>query len=231
MRNFLLDKRFQLKYTGFLVGITLVLSLALGLVLWRTSSAVIEQSQQVVQRGREVVTESKKVSAVVEMTINDDPDYKDNPALKAAFDEGASKQNKRLLQQQKQLELQDKELKQRRTTYASALTGILALLVIGIGMAGIVVTHRIAGPIFKMKRQFRELGEGKMKMPYPLRKGDELVEFFAGFETMVKSLRDRQAQEIATLDEAIGKLESKVSADDLAPLHELRATMQAELDG
>ena len=39
---------------------------------------------------------------------------------------------------------------------------MLALLVIAIGFAGIVFTHKIAGPIFKMKRLLRQVGEGKL---------------------------------------------------------------------
>ncbi|MFW5740656.1 MAG: hypothetical protein ACOC1F_09860, partial [Myxococcota bacterium] len=47
-RNYLLDPRFQLKYTGLLVLIAILLSGVLGAQLWITSQAVIEQSQQAV---------------------------------------------------------------------------------------------------------------------------------------------------------------------------------------
>src|SRR5688572_20916941 len=82
-RNYLLDQRFQLKYTGLLVGITLALSVALGLILWRASSEIIEQSQQAVaqgqetvrqgqetvKRGHQVLDQSRRVSQVVAMNI------------------------------------------------------------------------------------------------------------------------------------------------------------------
>ncbi|MEP7125893.1 MAG: HAMP domain-containing protein, partial [Byssovorax sp.] len=82
-KNYLIDRNFQLKYTAFLVGIALALSVILGLILWRTSSEVIEQSQSAVEQGREtvkqgqqtidrgkqVLVQSRRVSQVVAMNI------------------------------------------------------------------------------------------------------------------------------------------------------------------
>lgn len=180
-KNYLLDPHFQLKYTGYLVLIALALSAALGIILWRTSDAVISQSQksvslgeEVVKRGRDVVEESKKVSQVVKMNIVKDPDYKDNPALREAFDEDAKKQDEVLNKQQEDLEAQATRLKEQstqlaeqRSTVAWALTGVLVALVLLIGFAGIIVTHRVAGPIFKMKRHLREVGEGTSRFLVP----------------------------------------------------------------
>lgn len=244
LRNYLLDSHFQLKYTGYLVAIAVVLSAALGIILWRTSEAVIAQSkeavsqgEQVVSLGREVVGESQKVSAVVQFNIVKDPEYSDNPALLEAFKTDASKQDERLRKQQQQLEAQAEalkkqsaDLKQRQRTMFTTLTGVLVLLVLGIGLAGIVVTHKVAGPIFKMKRQIRELGEGHLKIPGKLRKGDELVDFFETFDQTVRSLRARQEGEIAMLDQALDKLEGKVEEKDIEPLHALRKEMRSALD-
>ena len=68
------------------------------------------------------------------------------------------------------------------------------MLVIGVGLAGIVVTHRVAGPIYKMKKQLRDLRKGNYEIPAPLRKGDELVDFFEEFRRMVGELRRRQEE-------------------------------------
>lgn len=243
-KNLLLDKHFQLKYTSYLVGIALVLSVSLGAILWRTSEAVIRQSEetvtqgeQVVERGREVVTESKKVSAVVQMNIVKDPVYSDNPALLEAFQADARKQDEVLQKQQDDLEAQaaalkrrSSEIAERQRTAALALVGVLALLVVFIGLAGIFVTHKVAGPIHKMKRQIREVGEGSLKIPGKLRKGDELVDFFDTFSDMVKSLRERQKAEVDLLETALTRIESKVDKADLEPIYEVKRKMEAALD-
>src|SRR5204862_945941 len=154
LRNYLLDAHFQLKYAAYLVVIAFVLSASLGFILWRTSDAVIAQSResvevggQVVERGRQVVEESKKVNAVVQMNIVRDPAYGDNPALLAAFQADAKENDDRLSAQQQGLEDQSQRLKEQsgklevqQRTIGTALTAILALLVVAVGFAGIVVT-------------------------------------------------------------------------------------------
>lgn len=243
-RNYLLDSHFQLKYTGYLVGIALLFSVSLGLLIWRTSVAVIAQShqavhqgEQVVERGREVVTESQKVSEVVKMNIIKDPVYSDNPALLDAFKSDADKQDERLKAQQQALESQATALREQAASLTDkqhimlyTLVGALSLLVVLIGFAGIFVTHKVAGPIFKMKRQISDVGEGRLKIPGKLRKGDELVEFFETFETMVVNLRQRQEEEIAKLERAIASLEPKAEPGELEPLYQLRNEMKAALD-
>lgn len=244
MKNYLLDAHFQLKYSAYLVGIALLFSVCLGTLLWRTSEAVIAQSTQTVQqgeqvvgRGREVVEESRKVSEVVKMNIVKDPIYSDNPALLEAFRGDADKQDERLKKQQAALEKQAAELKQQavairgqQRTMVITLTTALALLVVLIGFAGIIVTHKVAGPIFKMKRQIREVGEGHLRIPHKLRKGDELVDFFEAFETMVINLRSRQQGEIDKLEKAIKSLEPKAEPGELDPLYELRQQMKDALN-
>jgi nitrogen fixation/metabolism regulation signal transduction histidine kinase len=193
--------------------------------------------EQVVERGRDLVKESKKVNAVVQMNIVRDPAYGDNPALLAAFQADAKDNDDRLSAQQQGLEDQSHRLKEQSTkletqqrTIGTALLVILALLVVGVGLAGIVVTHRVAGPIYKMKKQLQSLGDGNFQIPFPLRKGDELVDFFEAFRTMVKKLRKRQEDEIALLDRAIANLKSKASEEDLKELTSLRQEMQSSLD-
>ena len=55
MRNYLLDPHFQLKYTSYLLAISVTLSLALGTLLWSVSQKVIAQSQETVKQGQETV--------------------------------------------------------------------------------------------------------------------------------------------------------------------------------
>src|SRR5262245_43725113 len=244
LRNYLLDAHFQLKYSGYLVGIALLFSACLGTLLWRTSVEVIAQSaqtvaqgEQVVGRGREVVEESRKVSEVVKMNIVKDPIYSDNPALLEAFKVDADKQDERLKSQQNALENQAAGLKaqaqairDQQRSMLITLTSALTLLVVLIGFAGIFVTHKVAGPIYKMKRQIREVGEGHLRIPNKLRKGDELVDFFEAFETMVVNLRSRQQGEIDKLDKAILTLEPKAEPGELEPLYQLRQEMRDALN-
>ncbi len=243
LRNFLLDSHFQLKYTSYLVAIALALSVSLGAVLWRTSQTMIAQSRQNVERGeqivalgKEVVGESRKVSAVVRMNIVRDPVYQDNPDLLAAFNADAQSQDQRLASQQASLEEQRKLLAEQSLRLADSqslmlwtLVGVLALLVFAVGVAGIVVTHKVAGPIFKMKRQLASVAEGHLDLPSPLRKGDELVDFHHGFRDMVASLRDHRQKQIVVIDQTLAKLEGSPDAQGLGELRKLRDELEASL--
>lgn len=244
LRNYLLNSRFQLKYSGYLVAIALLFSACLGAILWRTSQDVVVQSQkavhqgeQVVAQGREVLRESQKVSAVVQMNIVKDPVYSENPALLEAFMADAAEQDARLVRQQRVLEDQSAALKRQafeldrhQRTLLITLCIALGLLVVLIGLAGIVVTHKVAGPIYKMKRQLREVGSGRLSIPSPLRRGDELVDFFEAFDAMVRNLRRRQELEIEQLERAISSLEPKAEPGELDPLYRVRDEMKAALD-
>jgi methyl-accepting chemotaxis protein len=245
VRNFLLDSGFQLKYAGYLVGITLVLSVSLGAVLWRTSAAVMAQSLQNVERGEqivalgnEVVGESRKVSAVVRMNIVKDPVYQDNPDLLAAFNADSESQDARLEEQQQQLEQQRLDLavqaqrlaaSQQRTLWTLVI--VLTLLVFGMGAAGIVVTHKVAGPIFKMKRQLGDVAKGSLRVPTGLRKGDELVDFHEAFRDMVMQLRTERQRQLETLDAVLTGLDPNTDPERLASLRELRASLEKSLVG
>ncbi len=125
-RNYLLDRRFQLKYTGFIVAVALLLSIALGAILWRTSSEVIEQGQATVERGKQVIEQSRKVSQVVAMNIA--KEYKDDPELAKTFGEAAAKDEEKLLDEQQRLERDAVFLASRQRTLLIGLVAVLSLL-------------------------------------------------------------------------------------------------------
>ncbi len=254
-RNYLLDPQFQLKYTGLLVAIALVLAVGLGVLLWKTSSQVVAQSQNTVEqgketvrqgkvtveRGKQVIEQSRKVSQVVSMNI--EKNYGDQPELAKTFKDEADKDDAKLIDEQKRLEndatfltKQSADLEQQaqavrdgqRNLFIGLVTAMVAL-VVGIGIAGIVFTHKIAGPIFKMKRLMRELATGKLVLREKLRKGDELQHFFDAFEQMVETMRGQQRKEIGRVDTILETLEKDPEAG-VAKLKELRHDMQDHLE-
>jgi nitrogen fixation/metabolism regulation signal transduction histidine kinase len=264
-RNYLLDTHFQLKYTGFLVGIALFLSIALGLIVWNTSRKVVEQSRaaveqgqetverghETVERGKQVLVQSKRVSQVVSMNIA--KEYKDDPELAKTFSESAAEDERKLAEEQIRLERDAADLKkqaeelrakavsmeEQQRIFLVGLWIMLTLLVVTIGVAGIIFTHKIAGPVFKMKRLLRQVGEGKLVLRERLRKGDELQHFFEAFEKMVDALREHQKGEIAKVDAIIAKLDDapvsqrgnkEVDANGMAMLKKLRRDMQAQVE-
>jgi len=236
-RNYLLDRNFQLKYAGFLAGTALLISTALGVLVWETSAEVIAQGQKTVERGHQVLEQSRRVSQVVAMNIA--KEYKDDPELAKTFGEEAAKDEQKLTDEQRRLERDAAFLARQQKQLFVGLVAILSAMVVALGMLGIVFTHKVAGPIFKMKRLLRQVGEGKLVVRERLRKGDELQHFFEVFETMVGELRKHQEAEIARVDRILEKLsEAPLSSrgvkefdeDGVEMLRKLRSEMQSQLE-
>jgi nitrogen fixation/metabolism regulation signal transduction histidine kinase len=73
---------------------------------------------------------------------------------------------------------------------------LLVVLVLTIIIQGFVlffmvikITHRISGPIYVISNYFREIIEGNIPEPRPLRNKDELKEFYNLFIALVESFK------------------------------------------
>jgi nitrogen fixation/metabolism regulation signal transduction histidine kinase len=230
VRNLLIDSRFQLKYTGILVLVAIAVSSLLGGFLYRTSREVVAESARVVDESARVVEESKKVSDVVMMSIKDN--YGQDGDLAQAFNEEAQKSDQKVLEQQKLLIAQQRALVIQQQRMFVSLVAAFAALVLLIGGFGIWFTHKISGPIYKMKILLRQVGDGRLVFQGKLRKGDELQDFFEAFSSMVDKLRDRQGKEVAQLDAAIRMAGAAgASQESLSKVQLVRDEMKRAIDG
>jgi hypothetical protein len=213
-RNYLIDLRFQLKYAGLLVGVVIVISGITGTVLYTTARAVVVESSALVE-------ESKKVSEVSRMNIRDLAS--DSPDLLTEFNREADAHDKVIAEQQE-------SLIRRQRGMLESLTGGLALMVVLIGLLGIYFTHKVAGPLHKMKRLLKQVGEGNLHVDARLRRGDELQDFFGAFTGMVASLRRSENQQLQDVDAGLTALEAGRNADAVAALRRVRDDMKRALD-
>jgi methyl-accepting chemotaxis protein len=213
VRNYLLDSRFQLKYTGFLVGVALVISAITGGVLYTTARAVVTESSALVE-------ESKKVSEVSRMNVRDLAS--DSPELLTEFNRESDTHDRALAAEQALLI-------RRQSRMIAALVGGLALMVLLIGLLGIYFTHKVAGPIYKMKRLLKQVGDGCLSVDARLRRGDELQDFFGAFTQMVSSLRKSETQQLGDVDAALAALEAGRTDETAAALQRVRSAMTKAL--
>ncbi len=231
IKNYLVDSRFQLKYTGFILILTLFISAVLGAFLWRTSQSVVEQSGKVAEQSKKVAEESRKVSDIVKMQIEKDPIYGQDPELAKAFGGGAAVSDAEVKKQQEEVLRQQEGLVTQQTHMRAMIVGVLGIMVVLIGILGIYFTHKVAGPIYKMKLLLGQVGEGKLNFHGRLRKGDELQDFFETFATMVEKLKTRQHGEVEKLEKALEIARTKGATDDvLRALTDVRDEMKRSLD-
>jgi hypothetical protein len=64
--------------------------------------------------------------------------------------------------------------------WAMIATGVL--LVLGLAAYGLKMTHRVAGPLFKVRLYLTKMRQGRFDTVYNLRKGDQLIAFYDHFK-------------------------------------------------
>jgi nitrogen fixation/metabolism regulation signal transduction histidine kinase len=205
VRNYLLDSRFQLKYSGFLVAVAIVISAIVGSVLYATVRAMVIESAKVVEESQKASDESRKVSSVSRMNVRDLAP--ESPELFAEFNREADAYDKSIADQQKAVVDQQESLIRRQRWMIVSLVGGLALMVVLIGLLGIYFTHKVAGPVFKMTQLLREVGKGNLHVAAHLRRGDELQDFFDTFTQMVSGLQDQEKRRLADVEAGIKAIE------------------------
>ena len=229
IKNYLLDAKFQLKWVGRIIFVALAISGLMGIFLYQTSREVTEQSQKVIAQGEALITESQKNSDLVKMQIKDQ--YADSPDLAATFNKSADELDKQLQQKHAALQAQGLKTKSQQQTMMLSLIAGLTLLVVLIGLLGIYFTHKVVGPIYKMKMLLRQVGDGKLNFQGKLRKGDELQDFFEVFAAMVEKLKARQASEVEELEAAMKEAKETGASDaSIAKIAKVRDEMRAALE-
>ena len=105
---------------------------------------------------------------------------------------------------------------------------IILITVVGIGMAAmsifILLSHRIAGPLYRFEKALKEVEDGNLRARVDLRKTDELVTLKEAMNSVFGSMDlrlGRVKKELAGLEElllnpndpqAVSKLKSKLSS-------------------
>jgi hypothetical protein len=100
-----------------------------------------------------------------------------------------------------------------------AAFGVIAvLLAAALGLLGVIITHRVAGPVFVMGHYLEVLAQGRFPRMRTLRRSDELKSFFRIFIEAVDRLKAREADHAAVLEDAVQRLRPHAArAPELQP--------------
>jgi hypothetical protein len=92
------------------------------------------------------------------------------------------------------------------------LACVTVMMACAFALFGVLVTHRVAGPVFVMSHYIQVLAKGRYPMMRPLRKHDELQAFFHQFQIAVEAMRNREVEEADALRDAVLALEPLASS-------------------
>jgi len=92
------------------------------------------------------------------------------------------------------------------TLLLGAFAGIALLRAAALGLLGVVITHRVAGPVFVMGHYLSVLAQGRFPRMRTLRRSDELKAFFRVFIEAVETMKRRESAHVAMLEDALARM-------------------------
>jgi hypothetical protein len=115
-------------------------------------------------------------------------------------------------------------LEQGRKRILWVLIGTGLLLMLGLALYGIKMTHRVAGPLFKVSLYFAKMRDGRLDKVYNLRKGDQLVDFYEHFKLAHSGVVHMEKDDIERIKATIAAAEA-AGIGDHASIGELRTLL------
>jgi ABC-type multidrug transport system fused ATPase/permease subunit len=266
-KNLLINKRYQLRFTLFMVGLTSLLMAGLGIWVMWVANETTEVSMASV-RGEacpkapvigdgapsgsdedgatkpDTVTDGKPAPDAEPRRINVQIDESSMtltppPAQQPAaapphfatphdLADQVSDHWKCELAQTAQIDLLERGRLQN--FWAMVATGLL--LVLGLAAYGLKMTHRVAGPLFKVRLYLSKMRQGRFDTVYNLRKGDQLVEFYDHFKKAHGGVVTMQRTDIDQLSQLIAAAEAAGAGQHpaVAELRELIARKEKSIE-
>ncbi|MFL5320641.1 MAG: signal protein [Myxococcaceae bacterium] len=214
LRNYLLDPSLQLKFAFYAVAVALVVAGLVGTFLYRTTTALFLEMEAAVQARSQAAENSKELgNAALSAELLqhfEDPTFEKQLQSKSKEIDSKYEQEKQAIVAQRQ------DLVRRQRVFTFALIAALLGFAVLTGFASIVLTHRVAGPIFRVRRIVSEVAIGKFDPPtYALRDGDELKELFDDVSKMVTALKGRREETLSQARTLLSLAHEKNAPNDL----------------
>lgn len=108
------------------------------------------------------------------------------------------------------------------------MVGVGVGLVIILSLYLLIMTHKVAGPLYKVSLYFDKMAAKKLGVVTPLREGDMLQDFYASFKEMHESVRAKAQADLVSMQGALTEL--RASKDHADYRGEARAKLDEELD-
>ena len=117
-----------------------------------------------------------------------------------------------------------------RILWVLIATGLL--LVLGLAAYGIKMTHKVAGPLFKVSLYLKKMRNGRFDKVYNLRKGDQLLDFYEHFRNAHAGIVKMQQADIERVQAVIAAAEAAGAGDEPAvrELRELLARKEKSIE-
>jgi len=108
------------------------------------------------------------------------------------------------------------------------MVGVGVGLVVILSLYLLIMTHKVAGPLYKVSMYFDRMANKRLGIVTPLRQGDMLQDFYENFKDMHDSIRTRAQDDATVMDKALATMREAKNAADYRG--EARAKLDEALD-
>lgn len=228
-KSYLLDPRFQLKWTAYLVLIVVFVMTGLGFVIAKIAGRASDTASLAVMQAEKAFEESRSNSILARRSVQ--LAGGEDPTLAKIMDDSLAEVDAESAKNLADVKSRQLDIARDRKNLQMLLVGTGLALVLLLTAMGVVITHRIVGPVHKMKRLLRRVSTGRLAIEERLRRGDELEDLFDTFLQMTYSLRAIQGARLKTLDMTIERAEATGAAPEVVDgMRALRAQMVLGMD-
>jgi len=107
-----------------------------------------------------------------------------------------------------------KDQTDRQIFFGVAISIVLMMIV------SVYMSHKIAGPLYRLKKCFRDVAKGDLSFEMRLRKGDELMDLVDDFNGMLRNLKgmvDTDRQKVRDIQKKIEETLVTINKPNIAP--------------
>ena len=170
LRNFLIDRRFQLKWTAIVVLVNIGICVILAVPLYYTAASASDQLLALKSGEPRITTQA--------------------------------------------MDLFVRKNHEDKRTVILALGLFLGALFVTNTIAWIILTHKIAGPVYKLRRILRGIDDFHLKIDAHIRRGDELKDVVFDFNEMILRLAECRKEDAELLRRAAEKLRASTTPEE-----------------
>lgn len=118
-------------------------------------------------------------------------------------------------------------LQQKRQELAWFLFGLQGLFLATTFAITLFISHRIAGPLYKMKKFFREVAGGNLREELRFRKSDHFKDLAEDYNGMIQGIRRIVAKNMLASEAAVHRIERAMKHTDAAGRVDLEEALAA----
>jgi hypothetical protein len=221
-KNLLINKRYQLRFTLFMVLVSLILMTGLGIWVMKVADeATRVQGTRVRGDNCPPIPEIGSMQELDEADAPTPVEPEEAKPVEPPLPDGESPRRKVVIEESSMTinpvpqdfaakvathyecelaqaaRLDSLEFGRLKILWVLIASGLL--LTFGLAIYGIKMTHKVAGPLYKITLYMGKMRDGHFDKVYNLRKGDQLVDFYEHFKTAHGGVVDMETADIKQL--------------------------------